>query len=333
MTPSAYTEDTLVQQTTAEFLKQELGWESVYAYNNENFGPNSLLGRASDRDVVLSRPLRTKLVALNPGLPDAAYDDAVRQIVATVATQSLIVTNREKYNFIRDGVQVAFRNARGDRERRRLRVFDFAEPTNNDFLCVRELWVRGDLYRRRADIVGFVNGLPLLFMELKNVSKDIRAAYAHNFKDYKDTVPHLFHHNAFVVLGNGVDAKLGSVTSRFEHFHEWKRLVEEQSGAVDMETLLKGVCEKTNFMDLLENFIVFDDSAGEPKKILARNHQFLGVNRAIEAVRERKGRDGKLGVFWHIQGAGKSYSMVMFTRKVHRKIGGNFTFLVLTDRV
>lgn len=329
---SAYTEDTLVQQTTAEYLEQKLGWDSVYAYNNEDFGPKSMLGRASDCEVVLTRPLRAKLVELNPQLPDEAYDDAVRQIVTTAATQSLLATNREKYGLLRDGVQVTFRNDKGERVRRRLRVFDFGNPTNNNFLCVRELWVRGDLYRRRADIVGFVNGLPLLFMELKNVSKDIRAAYERNFKDYKDTVPHLFHHNAFVVLANGVDAKLGSVTSRFEHFHEWKRLAEEQPGMVDMETLLKGVCDKTIFMDLLENFIIFDDSAGEPRKIMGRNHQFLGVNRAIEAVRDRKSRDGKLGVFWHTQGAGKSYSMVMFTRKVHRKLGGNFTFLVLTDR-
>jgi type I restriction enzyme R subunit len=327
-----YTEDTLVQQTTAEYLEKMLGWTSVYAYNTEDFGPTSLLGRASDREVVLTRSLRTKLAELNPGLPDAAYDDAVRQVVAAPGTQTLASTNREKYDLLRDGVQVAFRNAEGELVRQRLRVFDFAEPTRNEFLCVRELWVRGDLYRRRADIVGFVNGVPLLFMELKNVSKDIRAAYEGNFKDYLDTVPHLFHHNAFIVLANGVDAKLGSVTSRFEHFHEWKRLAENEPGVVSMETLLKGICDKSNFMDLVENFIVFDASAGEPRKILARNHQYLGVNRAIEAVQERKSRDGKLGVFWHTQGAGKSYSMVMFTRKVHRKLGGNFTFLVLTDR-
>jgi len=329
---SSYTEDTLVQQTTAEYLEQQLGWRSVYAYNNEDFGPDSLLGRHSDREVVLTRTLREKLVELNPKLPDIAYDDAIRQLTATVATQTISATNREKYDLIREGVQVTFRNDKGERVRQRLRVFDFSEPVNNDFLCVRELWIKGDLYRRRADIVGFVNGLPLLFMELKNVSKEIRAAYEQNFKDYKDTVPHLFHHNAFVVLANGVDAKIGSVTSRFEHFHDWKRLAEEQPGAVDMETLLKGVCEKANFMDLVENFILFDDSAGEPKKILARNHQFLGVNRAIGAVKDRKYRDGKLGVFWHTQGAGKSYSMVMFTRKAHRTLSGKFTFLVLTDR-
>ena len=329
-----YTEDTLVQQTTAEYLEQELGWESVYAYNNEDFGPDSLLGRESDREVVLTRTLRAKIEELNQGLPETAYENAVREVITVSTSQTMAATNCEKYELIRDGVQVSFRNAEGEQVRQRLRVFDFDNPEKNHFLCVRELWVRGDLYRRRADIVGFVNGLPLLFMELKNVSKDIRTAYEQNFLDYKDTVPHIFHHNAIVVLANGVDAKVGSFTSRFEHFHEWKRLAENQPGVVAMETLLRGVCTKANFLDLVENFIVFDDSTGESRKILARNHQFLGVNRAIEAVcdKEEKNRNGKLGVFWHTQGAGKSYSMVFFTRKVHRKLGGNFTFLILTDR-
>ncbi len=329
---SSYSEDTLVQQTTGAYLEQQLDWRSVYAYNNEDFGPDSLLGRTSDRQVVLTRTLREKLFDLNPGLPDAAYDDAVRQITATVASQTIVATNREKYDLVRNGVQVTFRNDKGERVRQRLRVFDFAEPTNNDFLCVRELWVRGDLYRRRADIVGFVNGLPLLFVECKNIHRNLKTAFDDNYSDYRDTIPHIFHHNAIVMFGNGDQAKIGSITSQWGHFHEWKRLAEQEPGAVDMETLLKGVCDKRNFMDLVENFILFDESSGEPKKILARNHQFLGVNLAIEAVRERKERQGKLGVFWHTQGAGKSYSMVMFTRKVHRKLGGNFTFLVLTDR-
>ncbi len=329
---SFYSEDTLVQQTTAEYLEQQLGWESVYAYNNEDFGPDSLLGRASDREVVLTRTLREKLVELNPGLPGEAYDDAVRQITATVASQTITTTNREKHDLVRDGVQVTFRNDKGERLRERLRVFDYAEPTNNHFLCVRELWVRGDLYRRRTDIVGFVNGLPLLFIECKNIYKNLKTAFEKNFSDYRDTIPYIFHYNAIVMFGNGEKAKIGSITSKWEHFHEWKRLAEQEPGAVDMETLLKGVCDKRNFMDLVENFILFDESSGESKKILARNHQFLGVNLAIKAVRERRERQGKLGVFWHTQGAGKSYSMVMFTRKVHRKLGANFTFLVLTDR-
>ncbi len=334
MNPAPYTEDTLVQQTTADYLEHQLGWESIYAHNAEDFGPNSLLGRASDREVVLTRYLYAALRSLNPSLPDAAYDDAVQQITATAASQTLVAANREQYDLLRDGVTVAFRNDKGERERQRqrLKVFDFETPENNHFLCVRELWVRGDLYRRRADIVGFVNGLPLLFIECKNIHRNLKAAFEQNFSDYKTTIPHLFHHNAIVMFGNGEQAKIGSITSQWEHFHEWKRLAEEEPGVVDMETLLKGVCDKRNFLDLVENFILFDESSGATRKILARNHQFLGVNRAVEAVRERKTRDGKLGVFWHTQGAGKSYSMVMFTRKVHRKLGGNFTFLVLTDR-
>lgn len=329
---SEYTEDTLVQQTTAEYLERRLGWESVYAFNEETFGPSGTLGRKDDRDIVLARSLREKLVALNPDLPETAYDDAVRQIIATSAAQTLLATNREKYALIKDGVPVTFRNDREELVRQRLRVFDFEHPENNHFLAVRELWVRGDLYRRRADIVGFVNGLPLLFVECKNIHRNLRIAYDRNLSDYRDVVPHLFHHNALILLGNGDKARIGSITSRFEHFHEWKRLAEEESGVVDMETLLKGVCDKRNFMDLLENFIIFDDSPGKTVKIIARNHQFLGVNRAIEAVRDRKNRQGKLGVFWHTQGSGKSYSMVFFTRKVHRKLGGNFTFAILTDR-
>ena len=316
----------------ADYLERHLGWESVYAYNNEDFGPHSLLGRTSDREVVLVRILRERLEHLNPGLPDAAYDDAVRQLTAAAASQSLIAANREKHDLIRDGVKVTFLDFKGARITRQLRVIDFENPDDNRFLCVRELWIRGDLYRRRADIIGFVNGLPLLFVECKNIHTSLRTAFEKNYSDYRDTIPHIFHHNAIVMFANGEKARIGSLTSKWGHFHEWKRLAEDDPGAVDMETLLKGVCDRRNFLDLVENFILFDDSSGETRKILARNHQFLGVNRAVEAVRDREARNRRLGVFWHTQGAGKSYSMVMFARKVHRKIGGNFTFLVLTDR-
>ena len=329
---SKFTEDTLVQQTTADYLRDELGWKSIYAYNNEDFGPNSLLGRSSDREVVLRRPLRAVLERLNPGLPPSAYEDAVRTLADISSSQSLITANRMQYEWIRDGVPVTFKDDHEGVVKLRLRVLDFDQPDNNEFLCVRELWVRGDLYRRRPDIMGFVNGLPLLFMELKNVSHDLRVAYDKNFCDYRDTIPHLFHHNAIVIFGNGIAAKVGSVSSRYEHFQEWKRLEEEDPGVVDMETLLKGVCSRRNLLDLVENFIIFDESAGEPRKILARNHQFLGVNRAMESVRLRKEKEGRLGVFWHTQGSGKSYSMLFLTRKIHRKLGSGFSFLMLTDR-
>jgi len=326
------TEDVLVQQTTADYLLHNLHWdESIYAMD-ERLGKEGTLGRDSEKELVLTRYLGEALMRLNPGLPDEAYRDAMRQIMDVNLAQSLLAINQEKDKLYKSGVLASYRDDKGERQRKTLRIFDFDQPDNNHFLIVRELWVKGDIYRRRADLVGFVNGVPLLFMEVKNLHKDVKAAFEQNFSDYKDTVPHLFHHNAFVILGNGVEAKLGSLSSKYEHFNEWKRLEEEEPGVVDMETLLKGVCGKANLLDLFENYILFDDSSGRLIKIIARNHQYLGVNRAIVAVNNRENLDGKLGVFWHTQGSGKSYSISFFAKKVHRKLGGQFTFLVLTDR-
>lgn len=162
-------------------------------------------------------------------------------------------------------------------EKQRLKIFDFTTPEANNFLAVRELWVQGEIYHRRADIIGFVNGIPLLFVELKRVDKDIRHAYDENFADYKDTIPQIFYHNAFVILSNGSEAKIGSITSKYEHFQEWKRLEENETGRVDFETLLKGVCNRRNFMDLFENFILYDEGKKFTAKIIAKNHQLLGV--------------------------------------------------------
>ncbi len=327
-----FNEDNLVQRTMADYLRDQLGWQSIVAFDREDFGPDSMLGRADDREVVLTRPLRAKLVEFNPGLPNSAYDDAVRQLTAIVASQSIIAANREKYALIRDGVPVTFRNEKGEREKRMLTVIDFDDHSRNDFLCVREMFIYRTPYRKRPDIIGFVNGLPLLFVECKNINKNLKVAFDENYSDYRDTIPHIFHHNAIVMFANGEKARIGSITSKWDHFFEWKRLSEDAPATVDMETLIRGVCDKRNLLDLIENFILFDDSSGETRKIVAKNHQFLGVNRAIDAVDRRKELDGRLGVFWHTQGAGKSYSMVFFTRKIHRKRPGGFTFLILTDR-
>lgn len=332
----ALNEDTLVQKTTADYLESQLGWHSVYAYNTESFGAEGTLGRKFDKEVVLTRILSDKLIELNPGLPPVAYQDALRQIVEAAAGQTSMVTNKEKYYLLRDGVKVQFRNDRGEIDAKTLRVFDFENAENNDFLAVRELWIKGDLYRRRADIIGFVNGIPMLFIECKNVHKNLRHAYDNNLKDYQSTIPHLFHHNAFLILANGLEARIGALGGKYEHFYNWKRLEEADPGIVDMETLLKGVCDKRNFLDLFENFILYDetptDTGTKTVKIVARNHQFIGVNRAIKGIVNREKNAGKLGVFWHTQGSGKSYSMLFFTRKVHRRIGGNFTFIIVTDR-
>lgn len=331
MSPNQYSEDTVVQEPFARFLHDELGWETILAFE-ETFGPHGTLGRDSRRETILARPLRAALENLNPGLPASAYQDAIKRIGEASSSLSLLAANREKDKLLRGGVHVVFTNDKGLRDERTLRVFDFRDPHNNHFLAVREFWVKGLLHERRADIVGFVNGIPLVFMELKNLTKDVRAAYDGNFRDYLDVVPGLFHHNALVLLSNGVDAKVGSISSKFEHFHEWKRLDERDEPRTDPEMLLRGICDKKNLLDLFENFIVFDESGESVAKIVSRNHQFLGVNRAVQAVRERKERQGKLGVFWHTQGSGKSYSMAYLVRKVHQTIGGNVTFLILTDR-
>src|SRR5215472_6069496 len=145
-----FNEDTLVQKTTADYLHNDLGWESVYAYNDEDFGPTSLLGRMSDREVVLTRHLHAALTRLNKALPKAAYEEAVRQITEIIASQTIIVANREKYDLLRDGVQVTYRDTDNKLVETRLRVFDFEHPGENEFLCVRELWIRGPIYHRRA---------------------------------------------------------------------------------------------------------------------------------------------------------------------------------------
>lgn len=211
-------------------------------------------------------------------------------------------------------------------------MIDFLHPDQNHFLAIRELKIHGDLYRRRTDIVGFVNGIPLLFVELKNTNVDVQNAYTDNYTDYLDTIPHLFYYNAFLVLSNGLEAKVGTLGSKYEFFHEWKRLEEKEQGSVALETMLRGICKKENFLDLLENFILFDHSGGRITKILARNHQYLGVNEAVKAYEARKLKEGKLGVFWHTQGSGKSYSMVFLAQKIRRKFAGSPTIVILTDR-
>lgn len=177
-----------------------------------------------------------------------------------------------------------------------------------------------------------MNGIPLLFVELKKNTVDVQNAYDDNYTDYQDTIPHLFYYNAFLMLSNGTEAKVGTLGSKYEFFHEWKRLAEEDQGNVALETMLCGICKKENFLDLFENFILYDHSGGHTAKILARNHQYLGVNEAMKAYAARKLNDGKLGVFWHTQGSGKSYSMVFLAQKVRRKFEGSPTFVILTDR-
>lgn len=327
-----YSENILVQNSAGNVLADKLGWEVVFAYNTEVLGENGTLGRKSYKEIVLTRYLRKALFDNNEWMTEEYADSAVKILCAYTASATLMQINEEKYSMLRDGIPVQVKKADGSFETRYAVVFNFAEPERNHFLAVKELKIHGDLYRRRTDIVGFVNGIPLLFIELKKQSVDVKDAYDCNYTDYLDTIPQLFHFNAFLMLSNGLEAKVGTMGSKYDFFHEWKRLKEDEVGAVDLETMLLGICDKYNFMDLFENFILFDHSGGRTVKIFARNHQYLGVNEAVESYKARKLKNGKLGVFWHTQGSGKSYSMVFLAQKIRRQFAGSPTFVILTDR-
>ena len=327
-----YSENILVQEAAGNLLHDELGWDVVYAYNKEELGENGTLGRTSYKEILLKRDLRAALQKFNPWITPAQISEAIGTLEQRLSTASLLQVNEEKYFLLRDGVPVTVRRPDGRTEQRRAMVIDFQNPTENRFLAVKEMKIHGDLYRRRTDIVGFVNGLPLLFVELKNTTVDVQNAYTDNYTDYLDTIPHLFYYNAFLILSNGVEAKVGTLGSKYEFFHEWKRLNEQEAGSVALETMLRGICRKENFLDLFENFILYDHSGGSTAKILARNHQYLGVNEAVKAYAARKLNNGKLGVFWHTQGSGKSYSMLFLSQKIRRKFAGSPTIVILTDR-
>ena len=327
-----YSEEKLVQDSACDVLQNKLGWKVAYAYNSEQLGVDGTFGRTSYKEVLLTREIRKVLKRLNPWINEQQIIEAITKLTRRISTASLIQINEEKYNYLRDGIPVTVKCPDGRTEIKKATIIDFNNAHNNEFLAVKELIVRGDLYNRRADIVGFVNGIPLLFIEAKRPDIDVRNAYEDNYKDYLDTIPQLFYYNAFIMLSNGLEAKVGTVGSKYEFFHEWKRLDEDEKGSVAFETMLLGICNKENFLDLLENFILFDHSDGRTAKILARNHQYLGVNKAVEAYSDRELKDGKLGVFWHTQGSGKSYSMAFFAQKIRRKMAGSPTFVVLTDR-
>ena len=327
-----YSENILVQESAGNLLHDELGWDVRLAYNTEALGEGGTFGRRSYKDILLGRFLREALKKLNPWINGVQVTEAQEALEKRLSTASPLQINEEKYFLLRDGIPVTVRLPGGRTETRKAVLIDFHHPENNHFLAVKELKIHGNRYRRRTDIVGFVNGLPLLFVELKKNTVDVQDAYNDNYRDYQDTIPQLFYYNAFIMLSNGTEAKVGTLGSKYEFFHEWKRLAEKDQGSVALETMLRGVCKKENFLDLFENFILYDHSGGKTAKILARNHQYLGVNEAVKAYEARKLNDGKLGVFWHTQGSGKSYSMAFLSQKIRRKFAGSPTIVVLTDR-
>jgi type I restriction enzyme R subunit len=327
-----YSEGALVEQPTIE-LFSELDYETANCFYEKVGISSSTLGRETTAEVILLPKLRQALEKLNPELPSDAISLAIEALARDRSAMSLVQANRDVYKLLKDGVKVTFQNDDGEETDETVRVIDWNYPGNNDFFLASQLWVSGSVYKRRADLVGFVNGLPLIFIELKKSHGKIEHAYKHNLKDYKKTVPQLFWYNALIILSNGAQAKVGSMTAGWEHFADWKRINSEgETGVISLETLIRGVCEKNRLLDLVENFTLFDESKGGLVKITGKNHQFLGVNNAVNAIEKVKENQGRLGVFWHTQGSGKSFSMAFFSQKVLRKLTGNWTFLVITDR-
>lgn len=326
-----YTEDSLIEQP-AIILLDHLGWSPLNCYY-ESFGVAGTLGRETSSDVVLYSKLFPILKTLNPNIPSEALQLAYEELIRDRSAFSPTEANRQVAELLKNGVPVTYRDSEGIENFERIKVIDWETPSNNDFFLASQFWVSGEIYKRRADLVGFVNGIPLLFIELKAAHVALKNAFDKNLRDYKTAIPQLFWYNAFIILSNGSESKIGSLSAEWEHFSEWKKINSEgEQGFVSLETILKGTCEPTRFLDIVENFSLFNEAQGGLQKIIAKNHQYLGVNNAIEAVQNLKENQGKLGVFWHTQGSGKSFSMVFFSQKVLRKLPGNWTFVVVTDR-
>lgn len=323
-----------LEQAAIDIFHDVLEWQVINA-EHETYGKHGTLGRETPQEVVLIPRLRDALITLNPDVPLEGIQQAIEELVKERGTMSMVAANRDVYDLLKDGVKVTVPDESGEGEvTRTVKVIDWETPENNDFLLVQQFWVHGELYKRRADLVGFVNGLPLVFIELKGHVKRLENAFRDNFRDYKNTIPKLFWYNAFVILSNGSESRMGTITAEWGHFAEWKKINDEgEEGVVSLETMIRGTCEQTRLLDLVENFTLFSEEKQGVSKLIAKNHQYLGVNNAIEAVKNVRQRKGKLGVFWHTQGSGKSYSMVFFSQKVLRKIPGNWTFAVITDRV
>jgi type I restriction enzyme R subunit len=334
MSPHAYSEDQLVEQPAIR-LFAGLGWKTVSAME-ETFGIGSTLGRETKGEVVLVARLRAALTRLNPALPPDAITAAVDELARDRSAMSPEAANREVYRLLKEGITVSVPDREhGGQKTERLRVVDWEHPENNDFLLVNQFSVTGALYTCRPDLVGFVNGLPWVVIELKKPGVPARAAFDENLTHYKQQIPALFWSNALLIASNGTDSRVGSLTTDWGRWVEWKRIErEDEPRRVSLEVMLRGTCDRTRLLDLVESFTLFSEHKAGLVKILGQNHQYLGVNNAIASMLEaRKMGHGRGGVFWQTQGSGKSFSMVFFAQKVLRKLAGNWTFVVVTDRV
>ena len=328
--PHPDSEEALELETIALF--QQLGYTTANCYNEWNSG-TSTLGRETRSEVVLISKLRPALEKLNPHLPNQAITLAIEELTRDRSALTLASANREIYDRLKDRVKVTYRNDDGEDITENVTVIDWQTPTNNDFFLASQFWIAGEMYTRRTDLIGFINGIPLIFIELKASRERVEFAYQNNFCDYRKEIPQVFWYNGIVILSNGSISKIGSLTATWEYFSDWKKINSEgEEGIISLDTMIRGTCDKTKLLDIVENFTLFSEEQGGLIKLVAKNHQYLGVNSCLEAVQNIRENQGKLGVFWHTQGSGKSFSMQFFSQKVHRTVEGNWTFVIITDR-
>ena len=283
--------------------------------------------------MILVPRLREALHTLNPDIPPDAIEQAIDEILRGRSLMTPANANRDVYRVLKDGIKVKFSNYDNEEVIEKVQVIDWNNCHKNDFFLASQLWISGEMYKRRADLIGFINGIPLVFIELKASHKRLENAYNDNLRDYKNTIPQIFWYTGFIILSNGKQSKIGTLTTPWEHFSEWKKINSEgEEGIISLDTIIRGTCEPSRLLDILENFILFSEESAGIVKFIAKNHQYIGVNNAIESLKNVEINKGRLGVFWHTQGSGKSYSMVFFAQKALRKFHGSHTFLVVTDR-
>ena len=342
--PNFISEDD-IEQAMVQRLQDDYGYDTLNFYTADPADLNDGSNRTDKRDVILHDRLKVAAIALNPGIPESAIDDALKQLCDKRQAMSMIAANRDVDGLVRDGVRVQFKDAQGRTRKERVRVIDFNDPgsPHNQFLAVTQMWIQSTgaaakVGYRRPDILLYVNGLPLVFIELKNSNIKLRTAYDDNLTNYKADIPQLFLANAMCVFSNGIETRVGSLTAEWEHFFHWLRPDDEKEkirreqiheNGTSVERFLAGLCPHDKLLDYVENFVIYHK---ETQKIIAQNHQFIGVNKGFDKFLRREEFGGKLGVFWHTQGSGKSFSMIFYARKIFRKCQGNYSFIVITDR-
>lgn len=326
-------EDVYAEQPTLQWL-EELGWETAYG---PDIGPD---GAAPERklwsDVVLTGRLRSAVAKLNPELPADAVDYVVDRVLTT--TSPIVIDDHASFHrLLVDRLPVPYADDQGIERTAMAKIVDFDDPKQNDYLAVNQFTVIAGEKHRRPDVLLFVNGLPLGQIELKNPADEQATpeGAAVQVAHYADTVPGLYRYVEIVGVSDLIQARVGTISTPAEHFAEWKYMdPADDEGKSQLEVMLRGVFAPDRLLDLIENFVLFEADAGRSSKILAKYHQVDAVNRAVESTATAMAADGRAGVVWHTQGAGKSYSMVFYTQKLRRDPRfANPTIVCVTDRI